>query len=194
IALETVVNGALNAINLNTSFAANPLANQLKIVARLIGARTALGLKRQVFFVSMGGFDNHNLLMQDHPKLMSSLDAALTAFYQATAELGVADKVTTFTASDFGRTLSSNSDGSDHGWGGHHFVLGGAVNGGKFYGTAPHVSINTNDQVGQGRLLPSTSVDEVAATLARWFGVSASELPGVLPYVGNFSNTSLGFV
>ncbi len=194
IALETVVNGALNAINLNTSFAANPLANQLKIVARLIGARTALGLKRQVFFVSMGGFDNHNLLMQDHPKLMSSLDAALTAFYQATAELGVADKVTTFTASDFGRTLSSNSDGSDHGWGGHHFVLGSAVNGGKFYGTAPHVSINTNDQVGQGRLLPSTSVDEFAATLAGWFGVSASELPGVLPYVNNFSNTSLGFV
>jgi len=192
IALEGVVNGALG--NVATPFANNPLAFQLKIVARLLGARSVLNMRRQVFFVSLGGFDNHNSLMNDHPTLMQRVNDAMSAFYAATVELGIADKVTTFTASDFGRTLSSNADGSDHGWGSHHFVMGGAVNGGRFYGTAPHVSIQTDDQVGQGRLLPSTSVDEFAATLARWFGCSASELPGILPNIGNYSNTNLGFV
>jgi uncharacterized protein (DUF1501 family) len=195
IAMEGVVNGALTGINLTTGFPANnSLASQLRIVARLIATRATLNTRRQVFFVSLGGFDNHNLLMQDHPNLLGRVGAALSAFYAATVELGVANKVTTFTASDFGRTLSSNADGSDHGWGSHHLVLGGAVNGGRFYGTAPSVSIQTNDQVGQGRLLPSTSVDQFAATLARWFGCNTSELPGILPNIGNFSNTNLGFV
>jgi uncharacterized protein (DUF1501 family) len=195
MALEGIVNGALGGVTLATDFGTgNPLANQLKIVARLIGAGAALNVRRQVFFVSLGGFDNHNLLMQDHPTLMTRLNAAMSTFYAATVELGLANKVTTFTASDFGRTLSSNADGSDHGWGSHQFVMGGAVNGGRFYGTAPHVSIQTNDQVGQGRLLPSTSVDQFAATLARWFGCSATELPGILPNVVNFTNTNLGFV
>jgi uncharacterized protein (DUF1501 family) len=199
IEFESVVNGALSGVNLTTQTNAlfgtgNPLANQMKIVARLIGARNALNLKRQVFFVSLGGFDNHNLLMQDHPRLMQRLNDAMSAFYAATVELGVASQVTTFTASDFGRTLSSNADGSDHGWGGHHFVMGGAVNGGRFYGTAPHVSIQTDDQVGQGRLLPGTSIDEFASTLARWFGCSVGELPGILPNIGKFPSTSLGFV
>jgi uncharacterized protein (DUF1501 family) len=195
IALEGIVNGALGGVNVTTAFAnGNPLASQLKIVARLIAARTALNMRRQVFFVSIGGFDTHNNLMTDHPNLMQRMNDAMSAFYAATVELGVADKVTTFTASDFGRTLSSNADGSDHGWGSHQFVMGGAVNGGRFYGTAPHVSIQTDDQVGQGRLLPSTGVDQFAATLARWFGCSAGELPGILPNVGNFPNTDLGFV
>ncbi len=195
IAMEGVVNNALGGVNLTTVFPSNnPLANQLKIVARLIGARTVLNMRRQVFFVSLGGFDNHNSLMQDHPNLLARVDAALSAFYAATVELGVANQVTTFTASDFGRTLSSNADGSDHGWGGHHFVMGGAVNGGRYYGTAPRVSIQSDDQVGQGRLLPTTSVDQFAATLARWFGCSASELPGILPNIGNFPSASLGFV
>ena len=195
MALEGVVNGALAGVNLTTSFGSgNPLADQLKIVARLIGAGAALSMRRQVFFVSLGGFDNHNLLMQDHPRLLQRLNDAMSAFYAATVEMGMANRVTTFTASDFGRTLSSNADGSDHGWGSHQFVMGGAVNGGRFYGTAPHVSVQTDDQVGQGRLLPSTSVDQFAATLARWFGCSATELPGILPNIGNFSNTNLGFV
>ncbi len=199
IDFESVVNGALAGVTLppatNTLFGTgNPLANQMKIVARLIGARTALNVKRQVFFVSLGGFDNHNLLMQDHPRLMERLNQAMSAFYQATVDLGVANQVTTFTSSDFGRTLSSNADGSDHGWGGHHFMMGGAVQGGRFYGTAPHVSIQTDDQVGQGRLLPSTSVDAFAATLARWFGCAPGELPGILPNVDRFPNTNLGFV
>ncbi|HEU4779539.1 MAG TPA: DUF1501 domain-containing protein [Steroidobacteraceae bacterium] len=193
--MEGTVNNALAAVNPATVFpSGNSLAAQLRIVARLIGARATLGTHRQVFFVSLGGFDNHNLLMQDHPNLMTRVNAAMSAFYAATVELGVADRVTTFTASDFGRTLSSNADGSDHGWGSHHFVMGGAVQGGRFYGTAPSVSIQTPDQVGQGRLLPSTSVDEFAATLARWFGCATNELPGILPNVGNFTNTSLGFV
>jgi uncharacterized protein (DUF1501 family) len=193
--MESVVNGALAGVNPTTVFpSGNGLANQLRTVARLIGARGTLNLRRQVFFVSIGGFDNHNLLMQDHPNLMARLNGALGAFYAATVELGIADRVTTFTASDFGRTLSSNADGSDHGWGGHHFVMGGAVNGGRFYGVAPHVSIQTDDQVGQGRLLPSTSLDEFAATLARWFGCSDSELPGILPNIGRFPNSNLGFV
>jgi uncharacterized protein (DUF1501 family) len=195
IALEGVVNGALSSVNPATVFpTGNPLAAQLRIVARLIGARTALNMRRQVFFVSLGGFDNHNLLMQDHPNLMTRVNGAMSAFYAATVELGIADRVTTFTASDFGRTLSSNADGSDHGWGSHHFVMGGAVQGGRFYGTAPRVSIQTDDQVGQGRLLPSTSVDEFAATLARWFGCNTSELPGILPNIARFPNTDLGFL
>jgi len=195
IALEGTVNAALGDVTLTTPFtASNPLAKQLRVVARLIGANTMLGLKRQVFFVSLGGFDTHDSLMADHQRLMTRLDDALGAFYAATVELGVADKVTTFTASDFGRTLSSNGDGSDHGWGSHHFVMGGAVMGGRFYGTAPHVSTQTDDQVNQGRLLPTTGVDQFAATLAQWFGCASSELPGILPNIGNFSSTNLGFL
>jgi uncharacterized protein (DUF1501 family) len=196
---EGIVNSALAAATpLNTSFdtnnTANSLADQLKIVARLISARSALGLKRQVFCVSLGGFDTHDALMSKHPALLANVAEALKAFYDATVELGVANKVTTFTASDFGRTFTPNSDGSDHGWGSHHFVLGGAVNGGRFYGIAPKVSVQSDDQVGQGRLLPSTSVDQFAATMASWFGVSGSELATVLPNIGGFSNTNLGFV
>ncbi len=195
IQLEGGVNAALAGVNLNTVFDSNnPLAAQMRIVARLIGARAALGVKRQVFFVSIGGFDNHDFLMQNHPGLMTQVNDAMSTFYQATVELGVVNSVTAFTASDFGRTLSSNSDGSDHGWGSHHFVVGGAVNGGRFYGTAPHVSVDTDDQVGQGRLLPSTSVDQFAATLAGWFGVSAGELPGVLPNIGNFASGNPAFL
>ena len=195
IQLEGGVNAALAGVNLNTMFdSTNPLATQMRIVARLIGARAALGVRRQVFFVSLSGFDNHDFLMQNHPGLMTQVNDAMSALYQATVELGVGNNVTAFTASDFGRTLTSNSDGSDHGWGSHHFVVGGAVNGGRFYGTAPHVSVDTDDQVGQGRLLPSTSVDQFAATLAGWFGVSASELPGVLPNIGNFSSGNPAFL
>jgi uncharacterized protein (DUF1501 family) len=195
IDLEGTVNTALGGVTMTTPFpSGNPLAKQMRVVARLIGANATLGVKRQVFFVSLGGFDTHNGLMSRHHRLMTWLDGAMHAFHVATIELGVASKVTTFTASDFGRTLSSNSDGSDHGWGSHHFVMGGAVKGGRFYGTAPHVSIETDDQVGQGRLLPTTAVDQFGATLAQWFGCTPSELPGILPNIGNFSNNNVGFL
>jgi len=198
IEMEGVVNGALAKVDLQTSFdpvpGDNPLANQLKIVARLIGARKQLGLKRQVFFVSLDGFDHHSNLVAKHAELMAKVDEALASFYVATVELGVQRQVTAFTASDFGRTLANNGDGSDHGWGSHHYVVGGAVHGGRFYGTAPQVSVDAEDQVGQGRLLPSTSIDQYAATLARWFGVPDGEMATILPNIGNFDRTPLGFV
>jgi len=198
IAMEGVVNTALDKVQLKTSFdlvpGENPLADQLKIVARLIGARRELGSRRQVFFVSLDGFDHHSDLWVKHADLMAKVDEAIAAFYMATVELGVAKQVTAFTASDFGRTLVNNADGSDHGWGSHHFVVGGAVKGGQFYGTAPHVSVASDDQVGQGRLLPSTAVDQYAGALARWFGVPSGELPMVLPNIGNFTPGTATFV
>lgn len=172
---------------LTTSFnSANPLAVQLQFVARTIAARAGLGAKRQVFFVSLGGFDLHDFLPDQHPALLANVSQALKSFHDATVELGVADQVTTFTASDFGRTLASNGDGSDHGWGSHHFVVGGAVRGGRFHGTAPEVSVTSADQVGQGRLLPSTSIEQFAVPMARWFGVPASDMASVFPNAGQF--------
>lgn len=174
----------------------NSLAAQLKMVARMISCASAVGAKRQVFFVSLGGFDNHDGLLDTHPQLLSSVAAALDAFYKATIELGVSQQVTSFTASDFGRTLSGNNDGSDHGWGSMHFVLGGAVKGKQFYGTAPLVAVDSLDDVGQGRLLPSTAVDQYAATLASWLGLSDSQILEVLPNLAHFdaSQRKLGFL
>ncbi|PIF92998.1 uncharacterized protein (DUF1501 family) [Acidovorax sp. 62] len=206
VTAESQITSGLAGVTLATAFPANnSLADQLKMVARLIGARSTLGSKRQVFMVSLGGFDLHDNLISQQPTLMKRVSEAMTAFYDATVELGVADKVTAFTASDFGRTLNSNGDGSDHGWGSHHFMVGGAVKGKALYGKAPPVS-NTNsttdaaDQwhVGQGRLLPSTSVDQYAATLAKWFGVANGEMAGVLPNLSHFGGadypTDLGFM
>jgi uncharacterized protein (DUF1501 family) len=199
----------LSTVSLRTAFpTGNSLANQLKMVAQLIGARSTLGAKRQVFMVSLGGFDLHDYLNTKHGPLLQQVDEAMTAFYQATVELGVANNVTAFTASDFGRTLASNGDGSDHGWGSHHLMVGGAVKGAAFYGSAPPVSITDtaapDDQwhVGQGRLLPSTAVDQYAATLAKWFGVADSEMGTLLPNLKNFGvaagrpdyPTNLGFM
>ena len=184
------------APSINTVFpAGNALADQLKLVARMISNADAIGAKRQVFFVSIGGFDNHDGLATIHPGLLTTVADAMSAFYKATVELGVANQVTAFTASDFGRTATGN-DGSDHGWGSMHFMLGGAVNGGRFYGTAPAVANNGPDDVGQGRLLPSTSVDQYAATLGAWFGISNLDLLTVLPNLVNWnvSQRNLGFV
>jgi uncharacterized protein (DUF1501 family) len=196
--LQFLVANALKPITIATPFNIdgrdNRLADQLQIVAKLIAARSTLGVKRQVFFVSIGGFDNHDGLLTNHGPLLAKVNEAIGQFYKATVELGVQNNVTTFTASDFGRTLASNGDGSDHGWGAHHFMVGGAVKGGQFYGKAPSVSITTEDQVGEGRLLPTTSVDQYAATMARWFGVSSSELPAIFPRIGNFATSNLGFM
>lgn len=197
IAAEAQVTAALAGVTLNTVFpTGSSLAAQLKIVARMIGAQAALGAKRQVFFVSVGGFDMHQLLINNHGPLLGQVSDALAAFYQATVDLGVANQVTAFTASDFGRTLTSNGNGSDHGWGNHHFVVGGAVKGAAFYGSPPPVSVgNTSaseDQwhVGSGRLLPTTSVDQYAATFARWFGVADSDLSKILPNISNFGGAT----
>ncbi len=189
------ISDALDNTTLSTDFGSgNGLAAQLSVVARLIAARNRLGVTRQVFMVGMGGFDHHDGLIGNHDERLSQVDFALDRFYQATLDLGIQDQVTTFTASDFGRTFASNGDGSDHGWGSHHFIMGGGVNGGRFYGTAPQVSVDSDDQVGRGRLLPAVSVDEYSATLARWFGVSASELPSISPNIGRFASPDLGFM
>jgi uncharacterized protein (DUF1501 family) len=185
------------APTLRTSFpTSNTLADQLKIVARLISVSQEFGAKRQIFFVSMGGFDLHANLATTQPVLLGRLAAALRAFHDATEELGVANRVTAFTASDFGRTLVSNTTGSDHGWGSMHFVIGGAVKGRSFYGQPPVLADNGPDDVGQGRLLPSLGVDQYAATLASWFGVADADMASVLPNIGNYPAASrhLGFL
>lgn len=187
----------------------NRLAAQLRSVANMIAARDSLGVKRQIFFVSLGGFDNHGdqfkgsnntatpILSGLHSDLLKQLDEALTWFYNWTKSSGVAGSVTTCTMSDFGRTLTSNGLGSDHGWGGHYFALGGAINGGAFYGGPgagqefPTVALGASTDVGQGRLLPLTSVDEYGATFAKWMGATGSgELSAVFPNLGRFARTN----
>lgn len=172
------------------------LSVQLKSVAKLIAIRDQLDfpLKRQVFMVSLPGFDHHDNLLGRHDVLLQQLSEAMNGFYKATEALKMSNSVTTFTASDFGRTFTSNGDGSDHGWGSHHFIMGGAVNGGKTYGELPEYALKTNLDVGQGRLLPTTSVSSYMATLAQWFGVSEGDLEYISPYINNFDNKNIGFM
>ncbi len=189
--LGSVLPGAptLNTIFPNTTTAAN-----LKMVARLISVASTLGLKRQIYFVQLNGFDFHDDQVTGHGPLLTELSGAMKAFYDATVELGVANQVTTFTASDFGRTFAPNARGTDHGWGNHQFIMGGAVQGGDIYGRMMSLAVGGNDDTGRGRWIPSTSVDEYSATLATWFGVSASNLPVVLPNIGRFAQPNLGFL
>jgi uncharacterized protein (DUF1501 family) len=197
-----LLNGVLaKSPTVTTVFPSTSVGSQLKMAARLIAAAPAIGLKRQVFFVQLGGWDTHasqldtsNPTSGTHASLLQQISQGVNAFYNATIELGVANQVTTFTASDFGRTFRSNGDGSDHGWGNHQFILGGAVNGSTIYGKMPTLSMGGPDDTGQGRWIPTTSVDEYAATLASWFGVSSSNLPIVLPNIGRFANPNLGFL
>jgi uncharacterized protein (DUF1501 family) len=191
---ESVVSGALSGVSVGTAFPATGLGRQLQMVARMIAARGALGQRRQVFFVQQGGYDFHDNLLTDQATRLRELGDAMAAFYQATVSLGVANQVTTFTASDFGRALQHNGRGSDHGWGGHHFVMGGAVQGNRVFGQFPTVALSGPEDAGQGRLIPTTSVDEYAGTLARWLGVSLSNLPLVLPNIGRFASRDLGFM
>lgn len=173
----------------------NALAAQLQTVARIIGARTALGTRRQVFFVSMGGFDSHDNQNRTHADLMARLSHALGYFDGVLGTLGMRDQVTLFTASDFGRTFTSNGDGTDHGWGAHHFVMGGAVRGREVVGRFPAVGLNNDDEVGSGSLLPGVSVDQLGATLGRWFGASDSNLDLIFPNLRNFgAGRDLGFM
>jgi uncharacterized protein (DUF1501 family) len=179
---------------LTTSFPANSLADKLKMAAKLISVRAALGLRRQVFFVDQQGYDTHGEQITTHAGLLRELSQALAAFHQATVELGVESQVTSFTQSDFGRTYKSNGKGSDHGWGNHQFVLGGSVKGGAIYGNVPLQRVDGPDDTSEGRWIPTVATDEYAATLARWFGVQASDLPQMLPNIGRFNRTNLGFV
>ena len=162
------------------------LAKQLRMVAQLVAAGQTLGMRRQVFMVNIGGFDTHANQMRDQPLLMARVAQSIGYFMGALGAMGLQDKVTLFTASDFGRTLTSNGDGSDHGWGSHHFVAGGMVRGREIYGRMPIPALGTTDEVGSGRLLPSTGVTQLAARLGGWMGLSAAEQAWVLPNLAAF--------
>lgn len=180
-------NAAINELEpLRQQFKGQTFSQNMKMVANSIAARKTLGMKRQIFFVELGGFDNHDELINKHARLLDRLDEGLTAFYDATKEMGVEDCVTTFTISDFGRTLTSNGNGTDHAWGGNAIVMGGSVKGKQMYGDYPDLSLGNNLDLGGGVLVPTTSADEYFAELALWYGVSPNDLSLVLPNLGNF--------
>jgi uncharacterized protein (DUF1501 family) len=181
---------------LATPFPNSGLARQLKQVAQIIQAHSVLGLQRQIFFVSIGGFDTHSDQVAAQDSLYAQLSQAMGAFYQATVEIGAAPQVSTFTLSDFGRTyLPDSNSGTDHAWGSHHLIMGGAVNGGDFHGTFPTLAAGgPDDAADEGRWIPTTSLDQYAATLANWFGVPATDLPSIFPNLVNFQNPVLNFV
>jgi len=185
-----------NIPTLQTKFPDTYLSSQLKQVAQVIAARSALGMGRQIFFCSYGGFDTHSDQLTQHVELMSYLSQGMSAFYQAAQELGVANQVTTFTLSEFSRTLEPGTNGgTDHAWGSHQFILGGAVQGNSLYGTFPTLALGGPDDADQnGRWIPTTALDQYAATLASWFGVSDANLPSIFPNLKNFPTSKLAFM
>jgi uncharacterized protein (DUF1501 family) len=194
---KTLANAVQSITPLQTVFPANNgLAAQLQQIAQIIQVRAALGVQRQIFFASLGNFDTHADQLTLQSSLLAEISPALAAFYNATVELNVASDVTTFTMSDFSRTFQPNSNhGTDHAWGSHHIVIGGAVKGGQIYGSYPTLVLAGPDDSGSnGRWVPSTATSQYAATLAQWFGVPAADLPTILPSIGNFSSGNLGFV
>jgi len=174
----------------------NGLAQQIQTVARVIGARNAIGARRQVFFVSMGGFDTHDMQNANQADLLARISHAIGYFDTVMSNIGGVDmrnNVTLFTASDFGRTLTTNGDGTDHGWGASHFVVGGAVNGGEIYGRFPQFQLNAGQDAANNAYLPSESVDSIGATLGTWFGVSDTNLNVIFPNLKNFRR-NVGFL
>lgn len=174
----------------------NWLAAQLRVVARIIGGRQSLGMKRQVFLVTLGGFDTHDDQNQRHPALLQELAQGIDYFnsLMALSEIDATRSTTLMTASEFGRTMAINGDGTDHGWGSHHFIVGDTVRGGDVYGRFPSYQRDGLDDVGGGRLLPQYAVDQYGATLARWFGVSEGQLNDIFPHLANFDESDLGFM
>ncbi len=181
-----------NGVSFTTVFGEDNLSQRLNMVAKTIAARDFLNVSNQTFFVQLGGFDTHDNFMLEHGELMATLDTALQSFYDTLVELGVENDVTTFTISDFARKLVSNGNGSDHAWGGHALVMGGAVAGQKIYGQYPNLYLGNSLDTGDGRLIPTTSCDEYFAELAMWFGASPSDLNQILPNIGNFWTPSAG--
>lgn len=185
-------NAATNGFPLSTAFPQTSLGSQLKVIAETINLRSALNVSRQVFYATLGGFDTHAGQANDLPDLQQEISDAVAAFQLSMTEMGTENDVTTFTAADFGRSLLSNGDGTDHGWGNHHFVIGGAVKGQNILGAIPEFDVNSESFTQtRARMIPSTSVDQYAATLGRWFGISDSELAAVLPNMNNFDSPFL---
>jgi uncharacterized protein (DUF1501 family) len=195
VATADLVSAAIDsAPPLATAFPASQLGTQLQTVARLIAVRDQLAMERQIFFVATGGFDTHDNQLVDQPDLLGNISDCMAAMHAATVELNVASSVTTFTQSDFGRTLTSNGDGTDHGWGGIQLVTGGAVLGQRLYGSYPLLEIGGQDDVGGGRMIPTTSADQYAATLARWFGIEDADMATIAPNLAGFAERDLGFL
>lgn len=180
---------------ITTAFPSTSIGEQLKEAAQMISIRASVGISRQVFFCGLGGFDTHGAQSYTQWDLLVQISQALAAFYTATQELGVADKVTAFTASDFGRTLQPSGSGTDHGWGSHHLVVGGAVRGGSIYGAFPSMQINAPHFLdNRGILVPTVSLAQYGATLAKWFGVPDAQLNSVFPVLPNFTQRDIGFL
>jgi uncharacterized protein (DUF1501 family) len=194
LAADTVTAAIDSAPTINTAFPQSQLGNQLRTVARLIAVRDQLQMDRQIFFVAAGGFDSHDEQVANQPGLLGGISDAISSFYAATVELGIDDSVTTFTQSDFGRTLTSNGDGSDHAWGGNQLVVGSSVAGQQIYGSYPDLQLGGLLDVGGGRIIPTTSADQYAATLAGWFGIPDTDLEMVAPNLLNFAQRDLGFM
>jgi uncharacterized protein (DUF1501 family) len=193
---NALLTSGLAGVTVQTRFPANStLSDQLRMIAKIIAARKVLGMRRQIFFCSVNGYDTHSNELQTQTNLLSELSECMSAFYQATKELAISDRVTLFTASDFGRTFQSNGSGADHAWGSHAFVLGGSVRGGRIYGAYPTLALRGPDDIGEGRWVPTTSVDQYSATLAKWFGISSqTDLTTVLPNIGRFATSDIGFL
>ena len=179
------------APDLGVVFRSDPLGKQLERVAKIIASRQEFGVNRQVFLVGAYGYDTHSAQPLSLPNLHSRLDAGVSAFSESLKNMGIFDRVTLATASDFGRTLADNGDGTDHGWGGHQFVVGGAVNGGALYGDIPPPSFEHSQDAGRGRLIPTIAVDQYAASLGRWLGLNDDSLAQALPNLRNFSANPL---
>ena len=194
--LAILVNDALaDAPDMSGHFANdNAVSADLAMVAKMIAAEQQLPQSKQIFLVGIGGWDTHDNQIVAHADLLSSLSQAMADFNSALESLNMSSQVTTFTISDFGRTLTSNGDGTDHGWGGVQMVMGGAVDGGKFVGQMPDLTLNSDDDFGDGRMIPTTSADQYTATIARWFGLSEQELTSIFPNLNNFDTTDLGFM
>lgn len=197
---HALFSGALQNFDITTPFSGNDLSQSLKMVARTIGIRNQLGLKRQIFYIDFGSWDDHQALIGAHSARLGDVSIALSEFYQALEDLGVENDVTTFTISDFGRTLTSNGDGTDHAWSGHQMVMGGSVNGGQIYGTYPDIDLDSEFNLfNNGVLIPQMSTDEYFAELALWLGVPKSKLVDIFPNIRNFynvcsSNNPVGFM
>jgi uncharacterized protein (DUF1501 family) len=191
---ETMNDAIEAAPEFTTEFSDSNLSEQLSTIAKTISIQSSLSSQRQVFFVSLGGFDTHDYQLDNHPILLETLANALSEFDSALQELNMQDKVTTFTMSEFGRTLTSNGDGTDHGWAGNQIVMGGAVNGGDIYGELLTQQVDGELDVGGGRLIPQVANEQYFATLAQWFGVPSSELSDIFPNLANFNNSTLNFL
>lgn len=183
---------------LSTQFSQTQISRQMRMVAESIAVAGGLGMQKQTFYIRFGGFDNHGELLNNHAARLSLLSAAIGEFYQAMDEIGMSDSVTTFTVSDFARTLTANGFGTDHAWGGNAMVFGGAVNGGEMYGQYPSLALGNELELGNGVLLPELSTDQYFAELALWLGVDPSELEDIFPNLGNFytpgSGNPIGFI